>query len=528
MAEVEESHGGSAVTEETKEVEAKEGHTESQIKLAMVSRVRHFKEQADSLTFEGVRRLLEKDLGLETYALDVHKRFIKQCLLEVNHIRHLICLNVDGDNGSKSLAETVEKNDASSKGEVAKSPEKEEMKKDVEESSSEDEDKMEDSPVMGLLTEHKKSKVQTKETRAVEKKEVPSEGTIKEAVKKRASYLKANSDKITMAGVRQLLEEDLELEKNTLYPFKKFISEQVDEVLKSLKVSEPASDVKKKTSEKKILSKASKKVSSGGSSDSLDGKSEEIEDEVKSKKKVAPKRKIQKSEEPRKAKRPAKETKVSSKKQIKLAETSEENNDAEAGGNASEDDQSQSSAEKPVKKKEVAAPAYGKRVEHLKSIIKSCGMSVPPVVYKRAKQVSENKREAFVVKELEEILSREGLSKDPSEKEIKEVKKRKDRAKELEGIDMSNIVSSTRRRSTTSFVPPPKPKIPVETEGNDAEDTDSSSDEDDADDVEDGDDSQSEELNEAMMTRTAIKFAESVLTDDCKKRPPLGTIMYFV
>ncbi|GMP79389.1 hypothetical protein CsSME_00034954 [Camellia sinensis var. sinensis] len=125
MAEVEESHGGSAVTEETKEVEAKEGHTESQIKLAMVSRVRHFKEQADSLTFEGVRRLLEKDLGLETYALDVHKRFIKQCLLE--------CLNVDGDNGSKSLAETVEKNDASSKGEVAKSPEKEEMKKDVEE-----------------------------------------------------------------------------------------------------------------------------------------------------------------------------------------------------------------------------------------------------------------------------------------------------------------------------------------------------------------------------------------------------------
>ena len=36
-----------------------------------------------SLTFEGVRRLLEKDLGLETYALDVHKRFVKQFLLEV-------------------------------------------------------------------------------------------------------------------------------------------------------------------------------------------------------------------------------------------------------------------------------------------------------------------------------------------------------------------------------------------------------------------------------------------------------------
>ncbi|KAF5442502.1 hypothetical protein F2P56_035152 [Juglans regia] len=56
---------------------------ESQIKGAMRSRVAYFQEQADSLTFEGVRRLLEKDLGLETYALDVHKRLIKQYLLEV-------------------------------------------------------------------------------------------------------------------------------------------------------------------------------------------------------------------------------------------------------------------------------------------------------------------------------------------------------------------------------------------------------------------------------------------------------------
>lgn len=42
--------------------------------------------------------------------------------------------------------------------------------------------------------------------------------------------------------------------------------------------------------------------------------------------------------------------------------------------------------------------------------------SVPPVVYKKVKQVSENKREGFLVKELEDILSREGLSTDPSEK----------------------------------------------------------------------------------------------------------------
>ena len=36
-----------------------------------------------SLTFENVRRVLEKDLGLETHDLDTHKRFIKQCVKTV-------------------------------------------------------------------------------------------------------------------------------------------------------------------------------------------------------------------------------------------------------------------------------------------------------------------------------------------------------------------------------------------------------------------------------------------------------------
>ncbi|KAH7834709.1 hypothetical protein Vadar_018832 [Vaccinium darrowii] len=482
MAEVEEARG-------TKDAEVKD--MESQIHHALRSRIQHFEQQADSLTFEGVRRLLEEDLGLETYALDIHKRFVKQCLLK--------CLKGgDGENDSKSSAETVEKHVDTGKGEMAESLEKEQLREDVKVPNSEDEEKMEDSPVMGLLTGNKKTKVQTKETQGVGKKEVPTESTIKEAIKKRASYLEANSETVTMAGFRRLLEEDLDLDKDTLFPFKKFISDQVDKVLNSPKVSEPASGGKKKTPVKNTGSKASKKISSEGTSES-----EEIEDERKSKKKVASGKKIPKSEEPRKRKRPVKETKESSKKRSKLAEGSGEINDAEAGGTASEDDQSLSSAEKPGKTKEAATPAYGKRVEHLKSIIKSCGMSVPPVVYKKVKQVSENEREGFLVKELKDILSREGLSSDPSEKEIKEVKKRKDRAKELEGIDMSNIVSSTRRRSTTSFstsfVPPPRPEVTVKIDSENAEDTESSNDEGGTDndgDDEDGDDSQSEELNE--------------------------------
>ena len=81
--------------------------------------------------------------------------------------------------------------------------------------------------------------------------------------------------------------------------------------------------------------------------------------------------------------------------------------------------------------------------------------------------------------------------------EIKEVRKKKERAKELEGIDTSNIVSSTRRRSTASYVAPPKPKIPVESESEESEDEDDEDDDDDEDNDENGnnDASQSEESN---------------------------------
>lgn len=65
--------------------------------------------------------------------------------------------------------------------------------------------------------------------------------------------------------------------------------------------------------------------------------------------------------------------------------------------------------------------------------------------------------------------------------EIKEVRKKKERAKELEGIDLSNIVTSSRRRSATSFVAPPKPKVPDESESDDTDDTDEDGEEDDND-----------------------------------------------
>lgn len=39
-----------------------------------------------SLTLEGVRRALEKDLDLKIYSLDAHKKFIKQCVDKVRSV----------------------------------------------------------------------------------------------------------------------------------------------------------------------------------------------------------------------------------------------------------------------------------------------------------------------------------------------------------------------------------------------------------------------------------------------------------
>lgn len=48
--------------------------------------------------------------------------------------------------------------------------------------------------------------------------------------------------------------------------------------------------------------------------------------------------------------------------------------------------------------------------------INNLSYSVPPSIYKKVKQAPESKRESQLIKELEGILSREGLSANPTEK----------------------------------------------------------------------------------------------------------------
>lgn len=415
-----------AEAEEKEKEKEKQQPVQDRIERALFSRLEYFKENENSVTMASVRRLLEEDLGFEKYALDEHKKFIKQ-LIE----QHLYC---DGG-GSKNSEENVCKNSDSTAKEMTESPKKHEKDEDLRGPTSKNEENMEeDSPIMGLLT----SKVETDGPQGID----INESTIKKAIWERADHIRANSKALSMAGARRLLEEDLGLHKNALEPFKKFINKEIEVVLGPT------------VSKSDVGYKKESRPSSEGRSHLKHRENSEAEDTAKRRGKTS---QIGKDEKSNKLKRYITENEPnnSSKKRKTVKKKAEENSEDENTVGVSEDDGSQSSAEKPLKKKPLPTPVYGKHVEHLKSIIKACGMSVPPSVYKKAKQVPDNKRESFLTKLLEDILSKEGLSSNPSEKEIKEVKKKKERAKELEGIDISNIVTSSRRRSTSNFMVPP-------------------------------------------------------------------------
>ncbi|GAB2302912.1 hypothetical protein Dimus_036905 [Dionaea muscipula] len=70
---------------------------ESKTRASILPREPYFREHADSLTFVGVRRVLEEELGLEKYALDPHKRFVKNYLEE--------CLEAANDGQVSNSAE---------------------------------------------------------------------------------------------------------------------------------------------------------------------------------------------------------------------------------------------------------------------------------------------------------------------------------------------------------------------------------------------------------------------------------------
>ncbi|KAM3292456.1 hypothetical protein ACQJBY_036324 [Aegilops geniculata] len=398
---------------------------EAEIMEALRARVPFFKKQADYLTLEDVRRTLEKDMDLKINSLDPHKKFIRQCVDKV----FSGCDNENTDNASEraeakvdNLSEDAQPMLGSNK--ISSSPDEQGAR-----SSETDKDPE------GVKNHSSGSNI--------------TEAMIKKAIDKRASYFRENSETLTLLGVRRTLEEDLKLERKALDAFKDFITKELDRVLQEPEngttdhsKQEACKDAGQKTS------KGSKRARQDSDTSELNNSHSEKEDS---------------DEDIRPIKRGTEKGRYI-KQQIFFAKR-DNKSDKDQGQNSAEDNPLSSA----VNDKK-AAPAHGKRVERLKSVIKSCGMSVPPSVYRRAKQALESKREACLIKELEDILEKEGLSSHPSEKEIKAVRKRKERAKDLEGIDMSNIITSSRRRNASSFIPLPVPKIEADSDSDDDDD----------------------------------------------------------
>ncbi|KAJ1697068.1 hypothetical protein LUZ63_005580 [Rhynchospora breviuscula] len=424
--------------EEAAEKQWSKEELEAEVKKAILARAPDFKAQASSLTFEGARRAIEQDLGMRQFSLDEHKGIVKRCLNE--------CLSAKDSEKAPDPSE----NNVEIKNEGASNFDDAEIKSG-------------DSEV--------------------------SEHMIKEAIKKRASFFKKNAETISLMKVRRLLEEDLNLVSKALDAHKTFISTELEKVLNSLVVnkSENGGQKKPKTASQKVekaqTSKTSKRSREEPALSDNSREEEQNSDELEPKRRKKEVNKVKATKASQNSSVKEKKKSIASSKGKKTGKKEREDNSVEEkeGGSYSDNNESHSSDEEDVKnKREKPTPSvYGKDVERLKSIIKSCGASIPPAVYRRAKQAPEDKREAVLIKELKDILEKEGLSTNPSEKEIKEVKRRKDRAKELEGIDMSNIITSSRRRSSAfSYIPPPKPpKLEL-----------SSSEEDEDDDEEDDDD----------------------------------------
>ncbi|KAK9916617.1 hypothetical protein WJX75_004933 [Coccomyxa subellipsoidea] len=111
---------------------------------------------------------------------------------------------------------------------------------------------------------------------------------------------------------------------------------------------------------------------------------------------------------------------------------------------------SNAAAEEPAAPSEGAAPAgkeYGREVQKLKRTCKLASITVPPSVYTRVTE------EQDVVDRLKALLQKHGLSEQATSDEIAQVRKDLQKQRDLEGIDMNNILGEGRGRRAAAAAP---------------------------------------------------------------------------
>lgn len=441
------------------------------LQSALEARAVELRAKPDAL-LPDIRRLLEVEAKLEPYYLDAHKGLVKELLTT------LFC----------------------SDGSVEEEAEEDEDMADATGTETEAQTSSKISEGVGELVEEGEKKT------VAGKEEVPSqllspfERKVEAAAWKRAAYARENANTLTLNGFRRLLEKDLKLREHDLDSCKRLIKQIVDQALQEevpparnqIKnggiVKKPSKaedvDVRPVGGKKRVLEdvkgKAVKKPVKRGRVESSD------EDEGHEVRTRAAKGKVGKRavedvrSEGSSDGSDAEGRKEITQKRAKLLpgkgssrprsvsgsgedDGDDRSSDRDAGKavakprnskkvEGEEGTESEGGSKKSLGKKAVneQKPVYSKQVEHLRSVIKACGMNVSPSIYKKAKNAPSGKQEAVLVKELESMLKREGLTPQATEKEIKAVRRKKDKLKDLEGIDSSNIISESRGRRSTS------------------------------------------------------------------------------
>ncbi|CAM6015107.1 unnamed protein product [Sphagnum balticum] len=438
----------------------------SSLSRALEARSSDLRKQADTLTLPGVRRLLEKDLQLKPHHLDAHKLLVKQLVDKLKNLekeKPKVESGKDGHELNKRL-KVSENRDNSNKDDVP-------TKAGVEEGRDEDGARSEKKQgAEGLTSEDK----------------VDMEVLILNAVQKRSSEFRSQAESLTLSLVRRQLEQDLELNKGALDPHKQYIKKLVDELM-SKEEEEAVIEKKEKLADVETVEVKPRKrkvadvVETKPRMEKLG--SVEMPEKKPKKGKVAD---VEIKEGRGGAKHKQKVSKMISRQKV-VSSSDDENSSGESEGNKKLDDEEPaaeidesddgSSFKKTHKTKKAVdvKPNYGKKVEQMKNIIKACGMAVPPIIYRKVKQAPEPEKEAILIRELEAILNREGLSVPASKEEIRSVRKRKEKLKDLEGIDTSNIIveSRGRRAAAANFFAPKYTEVADMSDEDDQESSDS-------------------------------------------------------
>ncbi|XP_024359249.1 uncharacterized protein [Physcomitrium patens] len=445
------------------------------IERAVEARSEYLKQEVTTMTLAQARRLLEKDLNVDQGFLDSYKEFVKKLINKVLQETQAESLAV------QKTEAVIDEQDKSKETEVENSanqmPKMKRLKKKSGSEGIVGEIAKDQSDDIGTSSAEEGLKEPENDSHSDAKVGADMESLILEAALKRAPDFKAQAESLTLVGVRRLLEKDLGMEKGGLDVYKKHIRTVLDQLLNEEKEKEKLVAVTTSKKRKASAPEVKKKLNKSGKK-RKPSSSEEMEENVSGEESV-------KTPKVRNGGN-RKTTKKSVKEKVEEEDASGDDDGMDEDGGSDEDvSRSEESDDEETERKKVpktkkpveSKPVYGKKVELFKSTIKACGITVPPSVYRKAKQAPEERREAVLIKEMEAILLKEGLTANASKDDIKAVKKRKEKLKDLEGMDTSNIIVESTgrpRRAAASannfFAPKPSKPIDLGEEDEDEDD----------------------------------------------------------